>query len=108
MKSLNRIKLNGRNVFAATVGAVAWLVLNGMAVADHGGDDGGDRGGRGSGSPTGKPLTGYKQINLVSDVPGQAVHTETNLVNPWGLVIGPGGRLIVADNHTGLAPASGR
>ena len=103
MKSLNRIKLNGRNVFAATVGAVAWLVLNGMAVADHGGDDGGDRGGRGSGSPTGKPLTGYKQINLVSDVPGQAVHTETNLVNPWGLVIGPEGRLIVADNHTGLA-----
>src|SRR2546430_13699082 len=103
MKSLNRIKLNGRNVFAATVGAVAWLVLNGMAVADHGGDDGGDRGGRGSGSPTGKPLTGYKQINLVSDVPGQAVHTETNLVNPWGLVIGPEGRLIVADNHSGLA-----
>jgi len=47
-------------------------------------------------------LRGYKQINLVADVSGQTPHTDTNLVNPWGLVIGPKGNLVVADNHSGL------
>src|SRR5436309_5445207 len=28
---------------------------------------------------------GYHWTNLVSDIPGLALHTDPNLVNPWGL-----------------------
>ncbi|MDB6032339.1 MAG: hypothetical protein JWM16_2677 [Verrucomicrobiales bacterium] len=45
---------------------------------------------------------GYTQINLVSDVAGVARFQDERLVNAWGLVIGPEGKLIVADNGTGL------
>jgi uncharacterized protein (TIGR03118 family) len=44
----------------------------------------------------------YRQINLVSDQPGMARFTDVNLVNPWGLLAGPGGHLIVADNHAAV------
>ena len=46
---------------------------------------------------------GYRQTNLVSDIPGVAQLTDPNLVNPWGLAAGPTTPLWVADNGTGLA-----
>jgi uncharacterized protein (TIGR03118 family) len=42
----------------------------------------------------------YKQINLVSDIPGVAEITDPHLVNPWGLAAFPGAPLWVADNGT--------
>ena len=42
----------------------------------------------------------YKQVNLVSDLSGQALHTDTHLVNPWGLVVGPTGVFWVSNNGT--------
>jgi uncharacterized protein (TIGR03118 family) len=47
-------------------------------------------------------LSGYLQTNLVSDIPGQALYTNKNLHNPWGIAPSPGtGHLRVADNGTG-------
>jgi len=31
------------------------------------------------------------QVNLVSDVMGVALHTDANLVNPWGIAFAPTG-----------------
>jgi uncharacterized protein (TIGR03118 family) len=45
----------------------------------------------------------YVVTNLVSDTPGEARHTLTNLVNPWGLVIATNGELVVAVNHSDVA-----
>ena len=33
----------------------------------------------------------YMQTNLVSDVPGLAVHTDFNLINAWGIAFGGSG-----------------
>jgi uncharacterized protein (TIGR03118 family) len=46
---------------------------------------------------------GYRQTNLVSDIPGLAQLTDPNLVNPWGLAAGPTTPLWVANNGTGTA-----
>ena len=43
---------------------------------------------------------GYDVARLVSDVSGAAAHTDTNLVNAWGLAIGRRGTLIVASTET--------
>ena len=43
------------------------------------------------------------QTNLVSDQPGVAAHTDTNLVNAWGLAFNPNGPAWVSDNEPGLA-----
>jgi uncharacterized protein (TIGR03118 family) len=43
----------------------------------------------------------YLQTNLVSDLPGMAAHTDSNLVNPWGIAIGGNSPFWIADNHTG-------
>ena len=52
----------------------------------------------------GKQQTGnYKQVNLVSDIPGVAHLTDPNLKNPWGLAAGPQTPLWVADNGTDKA-----
>src|SRR2546423_4149718 len=45
----------------------------------------------------------YQQTNLVSDVPGLAQVTDSNLVNSWGLIRGPGTPWWVADNGTGVS-----
>src|SRR4051794_24523168 len=45
----------------------------------------------------------YIQDNLVSDQPGQAVRTDPNLVNPWGIVAGPTTPFWIANNHTGTS-----
>jgi uncharacterized protein (TIGR03118 family) len=45
----------------------------------------------------------YVQQNLVSDIPGMASVTDTNLANPWGLAFGPSTPFWISDNHTGLS-----
>jgi len=47
--------------------------------------------------------TQYRQLNLVSDIPGVARITDPNLVNPWGLAAGPTTPLWVNDNATNVA-----
>ena len=52
-------------------------------------------------SPTNAAQNAYEVTNLVSDIAGEALHTDTNLVNPWGVAFNPNGFVWVADNHTG-------
>jgi uncharacterized protein (TIGR03118 family) len=47
--------------------------------------------------------TRFKVTNLVSDGSVPAPHTDTNLVNPWGIASAPGGPFWVADNGTGVS-----
>lgn len=45
----------------------------------------------------------YQQTNLVSDVNGQAAHTDSALVNPWGISFVPGQPFWIANNGTGTS-----
>jgi len=45
----------------------------------------------------------YRQTNLVSDIPGLARFTDSNLVNPWGLSHSPTSPWWVSDNHAGVS-----
>src|SRR5262249_48281144 len=45
----------------------------------------------------------YHRTNLVSDIPGLAANTDSNLVNPWGLTISTSGTFWVSDNGTGVS-----
>jgi uncharacterized protein (TIGR03118 family) len=45
----------------------------------------------------------YQQTNLVSDQPGVARVTDSNLVNSWGIVHGPTTPFWIADNGTGVS-----
>jgi hypothetical protein len=47
------------------------------------------------------PSQFYAQHNILSDIPGLADHTDSNLVNAWGLVSGPTTPWWIADNGTG-------
>ena len=50
------------------------------------------------------PSARYVQHNLVSDVPGAADHTDSNLVNAWGIASSPTtSPWWVADNATGVS-----
>jgi len=46
---------------------------------------------------------GFRQTNLVSNIPGLAAHTDPNLRNPWGTSTGPGLPIWVADNASGVS-----
>src|ERR1044071_4219239 len=46
---------------------------------------------------------GYRQTVLVSDLANVAAHTDTNLVNAWGLAIGAEGTLVVCATESSLA-----
>jgi uncharacterized protein (TIGR03118 family) len=46
---------------------------------------------------------GYLVHNLVSDVPGEADHTDPDLVNAWGIAFNPDGVVWVNDGGTGKA-----
>jgi len=50
--------------------------------------------------------TGYVEVDLVSDIVSNAPNTDARLVNPWGLVPGPG-VVWVNDNGPGLTTAYG-
>lgn len=45
----------------------------------------------------------YQQTNLVSDMAGAAVHTDSKLINPWGISFVPGQPFWVADNNSGYS-----
>jgi uncharacterized protein (TIGR03118 family) len=45
----------------------------------------------------------YLQTNLVSDLPGMAAHTDSHLMNPWGIASSANSPFWVADNHTGVS-----
>ena len=45
----------------------------------------------------------YIQHNLVSDIPGMAAVTDTNLVNPWAISFSATSPFWIADNGAGLA-----
>ena len=45
----------------------------------------------------------YRQVNLVSDLPGVAAVQDTNLVNAWGISFSPTSPFWVSDNGTGLS-----
>lgn len=40
-------------------------------------------------APAGAAPPGYRQVNLVSDVPGLARVTDYRVSNPWGIALGP-------------------
>jgi uncharacterized protein (TIGR03118 family) len=48
------------------------------------------------------PAAGFKLTKLVSDIPGVAQITDTNLQNAWGIALGPRGAFWVADNNTNV------
>src|SRR5213594_1740117 len=41
-------------------------------------------------APARAQLTAYKQTNLVSNGSAPAANTDSNLINPWGVALGPG------------------
>jgi uncharacterized protein (TIGR03118 family) len=45
----------------------------------------------------------YRWSNLQSDIAGAALHTDRDLVNPWGMAASSGGTIWVADNGTGVS-----
>jgi uncharacterized protein (TIGR03118 family) len=47
--------------------------------------------------------TGFQQVNLVSDVPGRALSTDPDLVNPWGISHSATSPFWVSDNGTGVS-----
>ncbi|MGH7137551.1 MAG: TIGR03118 family protein, partial [Pirellulales bacterium] len=46
---------------------------------------------------------GYLQVNLVSDLPGNALATDLNLVNPWGIAFSPTSPFWISDNGADVA-----
>ena len=49
----------------------------------------------------------YKRLDLVSNVPGRALHKDPNLINGWGLAFFPNSPFWVADTGTGLSTLYG-
>ena len=45
----------------------------------------------------------YRQTNLVSDMPGAAAHTDSKLINPWGISFYPGQPFWISDNNSGYS-----
>jgi len=45
----------------------------------------------------------FRQTNLVSDIPGLALSTDANLVNPWGLSSSSTSPIWVSDNNAGVS-----
>ena len=46
---------------------------------------------------------GYVQTNLVSNTPGVAQQTDTNLINPWGIALSSTSPFWIANQGTGTA-----
>lgn len=57
----------------------------------------------GQGAGVGRGIGHYVQRDLVSDVPGAAELLDTDLVNAWGLALGPTTPAWVADNGTDVS-----
>lgn len=54
-------------------------------------------------TPAAAPGGSYLQTNIVSDVTGTAHVTDPKLINPWGIVAGPGTPFWIADNNAGVS-----
>ena len=54
-------------------------------------------------TPTAPPGGSYLQTNIVSDVKGTARVTDPTVINPWGIVAGPGTPFWIADNNAGVS-----
>ncbi len=54
-------------------------------------------------APTINAQNAYVQHNLVSDLPGVADNTDTNLVNPWGISFSASSPFWISDNGSGLS-----
>jgi len=54
-------------------------------------------------SPTGLQAQSWSVSNLVSDIPGAAANTDTNLVNAWGMTILSKDTLVVVANENSIA-----
>jgi len=80
---------------AALLAAVAALTLSGVAAAPAGAAA---RSGSKGSQDSRAGDDGYRQLNLVSDVPGLARVLDPNLVNAWGLSAGPTSPVWVSDN----------
>ena len=50
----------------------------------------------------------YSWTNFQSDIAGVAQHTDSNLVNPWGMAVTPNGTIWVSDNGTGVSTLYGQ
>ncbi|MBV8124535.1 MAG: TIGR03118 family protein [Paucibacter sp.] len=75
----------------------AWLLLGILGACGGGG------GGGGTGSMMTGPMAGYVATDLVTDVPLSTYasgHTDSHLVNAWGLAFNPQGFAWVANNGT--------
>lgn len=53
-------------------------------------------------SPLARSITGFQQVDLVSDRPGAATQ-DPNLLNPWGIAFNPAGPAWIANNHSGTS-----
>ncbi len=53
--------------------------------------------------PAQAATTTFQQVNLVSNIPGQAIVTDPDLVNPWGISHSGGSPFWVSDNGTGVS-----
>src|SRR5512140_1487185 len=89
----NGISFRGQIINLGGSAVLAALVVAASAVSANG-----DDGGRGLGRDG-----AYRQVNLVSDLPGVAMLQDTNLVNAWGISFNPTGPFWVSDNGTGLS-----
>lgn len=54
-------------------------------------------------APAFAQATRYHRTNLVSDIPGVALRSDPNLVNPWGMAFSAGGPIWIADNGSGFS-----
>ena len=75
----------GKGVWLRLLTGVVALALAGVLAGGAIAGDGGHR-------------SGFRQINLISDIDGVARITDPNLVNPWGMAAGPTTPLWISDN----------
>jgi uncharacterized protein (TIGR03118 family) len=91
VRALESIHSPRRMAIAALLaGAVASMMLTGPGASAMSAD-------------THEHSNAYRQVNLVSDVPGMAQVTDPNLVNAWGMSASPTSPLWVSDNGTDVS-----
>ena len=84
--------------YPLSMGGTLALMLSGFVLLSCN-DSGGNSG---TGTST-NPTSFYQHTNLVSDGAVSAVHTDSHLVNPWGIAFSPTGPFWVSDNGKGVA-----
>ena len=83
-----------KNPIARTLGLICFTSIVAVACKK-------DNGNNNNNNNTGIPS--YQQVNLVSDVSSFGAEAlDPDLLNPWGMAIGPTGAIWIADNHAGV------